>query len=415
MPNVRVTTARSMGIAAVAIALQGCTTYLYKGPTRPSSEVAVITSNDTIVDRADDARVRESASGSFARLEVLPGPHWLGISLNRVTPGLFVTNVARSNDVGVCVRLEAGHIYQTDAATFGGLFTPVVTDLTAGRYAPRCRTSPPKPPTAPAPLVEAPPQVPDHPVAPAAQSAAESPTEPADTPNAADHEASAAGIPRAPHTPATDLEEPIPARPVRDRMPAHERLSSEAVLANRPPGNGLSLVFGGAFGGEDFVKATNSQGDTESLSSGSGVIVGVGAMLTPLWVAEAAGFGLGLDAAVKYDHLGASNGSASITRFPVSLTAHVLLNVSDYLHFIIFKGGVVRDFDVNYSASGFTALDVNVTGTWGPTGAIGYYKRSNDVFGWDILAFFAITKHQIGPDQINADSLGVSIGLHWLP
>ena len=72
-------------------------------------------------------------------------------------------------------------------------------------------------------------------------------------------------------------------------------------------------------------------------------------------------------------------------------------------------------FNVNYSASGFADLDANVSGTWGPTGTIGYYKKSNDVFGWDILAFFALTNHVIGPQQVNANSFGLSWGLYWLP
>ena len=369
-------------ILAMVISGEGCTTLLYKGPTRTASEIAVVTSKDTIVDEVDDVMVRDHASGTYARLELLPGSHRIGISLNRVTMGFFATRVARSDDIVLCANLEAGHTYQTEALTEGSRFFPVVVDLTAQRQARRCRSEP----------------------RPAALAAAPVPREDQETP------------PPAPQATAVDAEEPIAvSRPVLGRAPVRERLPSDAVLAMRPPGSGFSLVLGLAFGGEEFVKATDSNGDEQSLKSGSGVVLGIGGMLTPLWVGETVGFGLGLDGAVKYDSLGASNGSASITRFPVSLTTHVLVNLSDSLHYLIVKGGVIRDFGVNYKASGFDMLDANLSGTWGPTGAIGYYKRSNDVFGWDILGFFALTKHVVGPQRINANAFGVSWGLHWRP
>lgn len=415
---------RIFAIAACAIAGQGCTTYLYKGPTRPSAEVAVVTSNDTVVDSVDGVRVREYASGSYAHLELLPGPHLLTISLNRVTPGLFVTHVARSGDVGLCVQLEAGHAYQTEPALQGPYYAPVVIDLTAGHYAHRCGPPRTVPFIAQQPPVAPPRPAAGQPVAGTSSDGADSSTEPGaatkeavtDQPVGGDASASVtAPNPPAPAVARTDKEEPNPVSAPRGRWHARERLPSDAVLANRRPGNGLSVTTGIAFGGEDFVQATDSNGGSDSLSSGSGVILGIGAMVTPLWAGDVAGFGLGADASIKYDHLSASNGSASITRYPISLTAHVLLNVADGLHYIILKGGAVRDFGVNYSASGFADLDANVSGTWGPTGAVGYYKKSNDVFGWDILGFFALTNHVIGPDSVNANSFGISWGIHWLP
>jgi hypothetical protein len=382
---------------AVTVLATGCTTFLYKGPTRPSSEVAIIRSRDTIVDEVDDVMVREHASGSFARLEVLPGPHRLGITLNRVTPGFFVTNVARSDEVVICVELQAGHEYETQPLTRGDQFAPRVVDLATGRaVSPRCRV-----PSAGATRPAATSGLPAD--GTASGDGAVVIDDPLSRPPPADQQAS-------------DTEEPLATSvPAISGARKPERLASDAALARRPPGSGLSMFFGGAFGGADFVKATDSDGDESTLSSGSGVILGIGAMLTPLWVAESVGFGLALDGAIKYDHLGASNGSASITRFPLALTAHVLMDVSDGLHFLIFKGGVTRDFGVNYSASGFASIDADVSGTWGPTGGLGYYKRSNDVFGWDILGFFALTKHVIGTERVSANSIGVTWGLHWRP
>jgi len=401
------------GVAALLIAGQGCTTYLYKGPTRPAAEVAVVTSNETIVDSVDGVRVREYASGSYAHLELLPGPHLLAISLNRVTPGFLVTHIARSRDVGVCVQLEAGHTYRTEGALVGSYYTPVVIDLTDSRYAKRCAPPPARPVVA-----QAPPPVPTptsaQPDTTEAGAANDAAAGPGGAPKeAANDQPGEAAAPPSPAAAPIDTEEPHPAGLRRGRW-GREPLPSDAQLSLRHPGNGLSLTMGFAFGGEDFVQATDSNGGSQSLSSGSGVLLGVGAMLTPLWAGDVAGFGVGADASIKYDHLSASNGSASITRYPIALTAHVLFNVADNLHYIILKGGAVRDFGVNYSASGFIDLNADVSGTWGPTGAIGYYKKSNDVLGWDIMGFFALTKHVIGTQRINANSFGLTWGLHWL-
>jgi len=414
---------------AISILGSGCTTFLYKGPTRPSSEVAIITSHETIVEEVDDVKVREHASGSFAQLEVLPGPHRLGITLNRVTPGFFVTHVARSEEVVICFDLQAGHKYQTQPGGRGDRFFPSVVDLATGRIiSPHCHIPQARPAAASAAPALAPRIAQPAPTANPAPPGALVPagaSEPATTPG-----------PAADGTPADDqavvMDDPLLSRPPPTRAQASDteepyaasvpaiggaqnrvRLASDAELAMRKPGSGLSMFFGGAFGGADFVKASNSDGDESTLSSGSGVIAGIGATLTPLWAADTVGFGLGVDGAIKYDHLGASNGSASITRFPVALTAHILTDVSDGLHFLIFKGGVTRDFGVNYSASGFASIDADVSGTWGPIGAVGYYKRTNDVFGWDLLAFFTVTKHVIGAERISANSIGVTWGLHW--
>jgi hypothetical protein len=142
----------------------------------------------------------------------------------------------------------------------------------------------------------------------------------------------------------------------------------------------------------------------------------VGVMLTPLWIAETVGFGVAADAGIKYDHLGADNGEASITRYPISLSAQMLANFSNGgNHYLIVKGGVIRDFGVNYSISGFDMIDANVSGTWGPIGAIGYYKRSTDFYGWDILGYFALNNHLIGGQSISAHSIGVLCGMHFRP
>jgi len=396
---------RVLTVVAAFGFLGGCTTLLYKGPTRSASEVAVITSIDTIVDKVDNVMVRDSM-GTFAHLEVLPGPHRLGISLNQVEFG----GVMRSGGyIIICAELEAGHTYQTRPMIRGDRFAPVLVDMRTNKAVdPRCRRGGAKPQAVlAAPSPHARPKIDP------------APTEPLlDVPSSGEVVAAAASEsspPPPPPAPATDSEEPLmDAAELYGESPQH--LPSDAVLANRPPGSGISLFFGGGFGGEDFVKATSSNGDEETLSSGTGFILGVGVMLTPLWIAETVGFGVAADAGIKYDHLGADNGEASITRYPISLSAQMLANFSNGgNHYLIVKGGVIRDFGVNYSISGFDMIDANVSGTWGPIGAIGYYKRSTDFYGWDILGYFALNNHLIGGQSISAHSIGVLCGMHFRP
>ena len=138
-------------------------------------------------------------------------------------------------------------------------------------------------------------------------------------------------------------------------------------------------------------------------------MLGIGAMWTPLWLSPNVGLGASVDASVKYDSLTASNGSASATRFPVAVTLHFLTNGSGGDHYFMLKGGLVKDFGVTYSLDG---ADASLNGSWGGTGAIGYYGRTNDSFAWDLLGFFALSTHTLGETKFDATGFGLSLGCH---
>jgi hypothetical protein len=404
----------SLTMAVVASLASACTTVLYQGPERPASEIAVLVSKDTMIDKVDSLLVRDNSSGNRARFEVLPGDHEVGISLMRTIPGFLTTKVQHSGYIVLCLALEGGHTYRTQAVIDGQRWAPVVIDETAARAidgscdkeALRAAVAPPPLPAPPPVNAQATPDVsPTNGGAPSPGVAA--------APNAAAPADAALAPPAAPmpgpRVVAVDPDEPR-REPVATAAQAGGS-SSEAELSGRRPGSGLSLFTGFAFGGADFVKATSSNGNDETLSAGTGFIVGLGAMVTPLWPSDLIGFGVGVDGALKYDSINADNGSASITRFPLALTAH-LLTGPDGNNFFMLKGGIARDFGVNYSASGFDTVDANVKGEWGPTGAIGYYKRSNDSFAWDILGVFTLTNHVVGTEKLNANSFGLTVAAH---
>src|SRR4051812_8169360 len=105
----------TLGLVALAVSDGACTTVLYEGPALPESQVAVLTSRETIIDKVDGVTVRDDASGPSARFELLPGEHQVGVSLYRAIPGFLVSTVQRSSFIVVCVELQAGHTYRTEA------------------------------------------------------------------------------------------------------------------------------------------------------------------------------------------------------------------------------------------------------------------------------------------------------------
>jgi hypothetical protein len=414
-----------LGVTFVTLASLACacTTVLYKGPARPDSEISVLTSKDVRIVKVDSVLVHDGASGNNARYELLPGDHQVGVALNRSIPGFFLTTHQSSRPLIVCVELEAGHTYRFEAVINGARWEPKVLDVNGRAYidpycdddepAPRAASPspPPRPSAALSPAVGAPPASAEALAAPAPDGGAAAPAT-AETGGAglvapAAAAPPVAAPPPAPVSEAVDRETPHAAPRA---TPAGD--SSAAQPSDRRPGTGFSLFTGFAFGGSDFVKASSSNGNDQTLSAGQGLVLGVGAMMTPLWPGETVGLGLGIDAGLKYDSIDASNGSASITRYPIAFSAHMLTKLNGGDNYIMLKGGVDRDFGVSYSASGFASGTANPIGTWGPLGAFGYYRRSNDSFAWDIMAFFALTKHEANGASLNANSFGLTFGAH---
>ena len=206
--------------------------------------------------------------------------------------------------------------------------------------------------------------------------------------------------------PAFDREDPGAAR-----RPAYVPREPDESSTGWHPGSGFSAVMGAGFGGEDFVKASGDEG----LSSGQGFLVGVGGMVTPFWIGEVVGFGAGVDLALKYAGLRAQNGSASITRFPLALTVHLLTNFNGRSHNYLFaRAGVSRDLGVHYQADiDGQGLDVDADGTWGGTFSAGYYRTLKNEMAIDVMLFATLGDHVVNDHHIDANSFGVSGAVHF--
>ncbi len=141
------------------------------------------------------------------------------------------------------------------------------------------------------------------------------------------------------------------------------------------------------------------------MSGGLGVLASVGVMLTPLWVGDGVGFGLDAFASVKYDSLGDSGNSVSLTRYPLGLGAHLLLHLDDRWWFIL-RGGLIKETGISLSASGYP--DAGLTGSLGGFGEGGFYYIPH--FGDDHLAFVFTFRYSASSDSANGATISANSG-----
>jgi hypothetical protein len=224
-------------------------------------------------------------------------------------------------------------------------------------------------------------------------------------------DSAAAALPRAQAPVAVDSEAPPRRRPLRATYPSREQVEVPSWV--RHPGNGLMFDFGAFLGGTDLATATFTDGSTSTVSGGSGVLLSVGVMLTPLWAGDGAGFGFDAFAGVKYDSVGdSSSGSVSLTRYPLGLGAHLLAHIDDRWWFIL-RGGIIKEAGVSLSATGYN--DASLSGSLGGFGEGGFYYIPH--LGDDHVAFVFTFRYSASSDSANgstisANSGGLIVALH---
>ena len=264
-----------------------------------------------MIDKVDSLIVRDNASGNSARFEVLPGDHEVGISLMRTIPGFLTTKVQHSGYI--VLRLHARrrtHLpkprrhrratldadrHRRDRAQTDRWF------LRHGVRARRCRA-----PSARASDDTAAESAPAPPPASTADGGATSPVVAA----AADAGAAEPPVePPGPRVVAADPDEPQH-QPVALAAQAGGN-ASDAEVSGRRPGSGLSIFTPWPSAATTSSRASTTSGNSCTLSAGQAFILGIGAMVTPLWPSDVIGFGVGVDGALKYDNIDASNGTAS--------------------------------------------------------------------------------------------------------
>jgi hypothetical protein len=223
-----------------------------------------------------------------------------------------------------------------------------------------------------------------------------------------DGEQPAASHAAAPAAPATDGEAPRAQPRVAPRIHLPPRDEDDVPSWVRHPGNALTIDLGAFFGGADLASTEDANGNTiGTISLGSGVLFSIGGMVTPLWIGDAAGFGLGAFAGVKYDSLSARNGSVSMSRFPVGATVHLLLHIDDRW-WLFLRGGIQKEFGISISGTGDLAASGELEGSLSEFGEGGFYWVAPA--GERRLAFVLTFRYGAARDSIPGTSFDASSG-----
>jgi hypothetical protein len=225
--------------------------------------------------------------------------------------------------------------------------------------------------------------------------------------------------------PALEPVAPVPAsddeasRAQPDATPQIQ-LPPQAAGAHRPwlrhPGNAVTFDLGFFYGGADFASAVDANGNTVgTLSLGSGVLFTIGGIVTPLWIGDSVGFGLGAFAGVKADSLSGDNGSVWMSRFPVGAALHVLLDIN-LRWWLFFRGGFQKELDINISGDATLTAGAHPQGSLGSFGEGGVYLiapigENHTAF---VLTFrYGTARDTIGATSLDANSGGIIVAVHY--
>jgi hypothetical protein len=219
----------------------------------------------------------------------------------------------------------------------------------------------------------------------------------------------------APSGPPPEVSYPQVAAPAATPVAARESTPLEPPAPVQEPQThplfGINAAVGAVFGGDNLMSATFTDGSTADLRAGRGAILSIGAMATPLW-AGPVGLGLGADIGIKYTSITASNGTVSLTRFPLVLSAHALFDVSHHW-FVLAAGGLHHELGVNLSGDGLASgLSVDFDSSWGGMGEVGAYYARRHLGGSGTIRYTSV-HYSIGGQTFDASNVGIFGAIHY--
>jgi hypothetical protein len=367
---------------ALALSLAACAT----GGVVRDRNMATIGAAGAVVDTIDGRNVRDETAG--ARFEIAPGRHTLEVSL---APEKGAAPQAEQPVLPVCFEAAAGRSYTARPVVEQERWRPEVVDEESGAVvSTRCPDPVPE-------VAEAPPATP-----PPATAAATEPAVAEATP-ASDRSRAAPAEP--PPTPPAPTPQPAPVSLPVPRAPV-------GPPADAPPGIAVNLALGFFWGGDSLVDAMFVLERDRSLQAGRGLLLSAGALWTPLWATDSVGFGLGADVGWKYDVIEASNGSASLTRIPVSASAHSLIRLADRW-FTLLSAGLHTELAGRLSGSGaFKGIDRDLSGGVGFLAQAGLHYHVGRVAVGGALRY-SILKDQVQGTKVDANSFGILASGHY--
>jgi hypothetical protein len=184
---------------------------------------------------------------------------------------------------------------------------------------------------------------------------------------------------------------------------------------------GFHLGIGGGWGGDELLKASFTDGSTQTLSAGSGLFLSTAATYTPLWIGRRVGFGLGTELNLMVSGVDAQNGSINFYRFGGLLGAHVLLHVSNGW-FLFAGGGMQSVFAAKMSGSALGSdIQADLGGARGGVGEIGVDwlletpTQSKTVWGGRFTVRYASLSYTVEDVSVDGSYVAVLFGLHWDP
>lgn len=337
----RVVLALFTAFAAGAIA--GCAATAPHDIRQAGAPTAHIVTADLLIDSIDGHKMREGLFDAPTQFAVAPGRHEIGVSRHAFRP-------ARSQYATVCMEAAAGRSYLVrPLGQADGSWTTVIVD--SATNAPVATTCQP----ASGPIV-------------AVDGVAVDPSD----------AATATALTATPVTTATP--------------PADDHHRSQ-------PGSGFILLMGAAVGG-DKITVNGAE-----LDAGVGWTSAIAGTVTPLWIKRRFGFGAGVEIGLKHSSVGTMNGRTAFNRFPLLVTAHVLVR-TERPWYVKLGGGIEKHLAGEISSG-------SVQGRAGPVGEIGVYRLFGPRGYGALEAAVRYSRVRHGNATIDGSSVGLLLSLHY--
>jgi hypothetical protein len=170
---------------------------------------------------------------------------------------------------------------------------------------------------------------------------------------------------------------------------------------------GLSLGIGYEGGGNNLVKAAMSNGENKDIDAGDGVVFPLGFTITPLWLGDIVGLGVGASAAIKAQSIEASNGKVSLLRYPLSFWLQSYLALSPKW-FLSLSGGTNKDLAPSLSGEGVASrINADFNSSWGWFGDFGVLYLQTWHFGCGVSLHYTKLRYRIAGETLDASSFGL--------
>jgi len=176
----------------------------------------------------------------------------------------------------------------------------------------------------------------------------------------------------------------------------------------------FGVVVGAAFGGDQTVLATYTDGSQSSFNAGQGAFVGGGVRWTPLWYRQLVGLGLALDIGWKGTGIYAENANVYFTRVPVTLTARGSLALAETFSFFAGAGGTLELAPHLQGDGQASGLDIKFDAPIGGVVEVGLMWEALYHVGIEFLGDARFLRYRSTAGSLDGKSLGFLLGLHAL-